>query len=497
MNQKKLSWLIDLTILTGIIGLAYFITLGIPPLYIPDEGRYAEISREMLLQQQYIIPHINGIIYFEKPPFIYWLVALFEHTFGYSEWSVRAPNALMGLFTSLSLYSFGRHYYNRCTGYFAALSLASSLLFFGMSHLLTLDTGVTFLLTLSILCLFVGLTSKNFKILALGYICIALNLLTKGLIGIIFPAMIFLLWLAITQQWSLLKHAKIISGIALILLIALPWHVLAQIEVPSFFHQYIIVQQFLRFLTPVMHRQMAFGIYLVIFLLGFFPWIIFTMLHLKNLFPQLRQRVHYQKEWLFISWISAIFLFFAPSHSILIPYLEPIMPAFALLTAPYLSHLWLEGSKKMRILLSSLIIGFFILLNGAWLIAPHIVNKSTKALALTTLQLLKTHPNAILINYNYYYQDFPYYTQHLVLIVNWLDELSYGYQITPLAKNIIINDDKFWKIVHNANNTVYIITDYASQQEMQKTHPNQVFLLQQSAFYVLLENKSNKAKTNK
>jgi 4-amino-4-deoxy-L-arabinose transferase-like glycosyltransferase len=486
LNRQNETWLFDLIILSVIIGIAYFATLGLPPLYIPDEGRYAEIPREMLLNHQYIIPYLDGVVYFEKPPLIYWLIAFFEHTFGFSEWSVRAVNALMGLFTCLSLYVFGRHYYDRTTGYFAALTLATSLLFFCVAHILTLDMGVTFFLTLSLLFLYAGLQSQKKYLLYLGYTAIALGILTKGLIGIIFPGMIFFLWLLITHQWRLLKHACIPGGLLLILIISLPWHILAQLEQPSFFHEYIINQQFLRFLTTAQHRQMSFGIYLLIFATGFLPWVIFTCLRLKKLLHTLKWRLEFQREWFFICWVMAIFIFFAPSNSVLITYFQPMMPGMALLTAPYLSQLW-HASKNMKRLLIGLLLFTTILYNAAWLIAPNIANKSTKTLALTAAQLLKTHPDALLVSYNYYYQDVPYYTQHYVLIVNWLDELAPGYAIQPSAKNTLITDAAFWQLVQSKR-AVYVITNQESYASIQGSHPKQLFLLKQNRRYVLLSN---------
>lgn len=486
MDRQTKSWLVDLLILTLLISIAYFATLGMPPLYIPDEGRYAEIPREMLLTHQYIIPYLDGVIYFEKPPLIYWLTALFEHTFGYSEWSVRSVNAVLGILTCLSLYIFGRRFYDRTTGYFAALSLASSLLFFGVARILTLDMGLTCFFTLSLLFLYSGLQTKKAYQLYLGYVAIALSILTKGLIGIIFPGMIFFVWLLITHQWRLLKHARIVSGIILVVIIALPWHILAQLRQPSFFHEYIINQQFLRFLTPVMNREMSFGTYLLVFVTSFLPWVIFTVIRLKKLFKKLKQRLECQKEWFFICWVAAIFIFFAPSNSVLITYFQPMMPGMALLTAPYLATLW-HKSNKMRNFLIGLIIGTFIIFNLAWLIAAQIADRNTKVLSLTAAELVKTHPNAELVSYNYYYQDFPYYAKHYVLIVNWMDELAPGYAIEPKAKNIIITDAAFWQLVASKT-PVYVITDKDSYTTLTQTHPKQLFLIKQNKRYVLLGN---------
>ena len=476
MTKQWQSWLFDLIILCTIIGCAYFITLGIPALFNPDEGRYAEIPREMLLMHQFVVPHLDGIIYFEKPPLIYWLVAFFEHVFGYSEWSVRAVNALLAITTCLSVYLFSRYFYDRTTAYFAALTLSSSLLFFFMGHLMTLDMGVTCFLTLNLLLLFSGLLTKKAWLLYLGYAAAALVILTKGLIGLIFPMMIFGLWIIITGQWQLIKQARLISGLLIILIIALPWHILAQQQVPSFFHQYIIVQQFLRFLTPIMSREMKFWTYLLVFLASFFPWVIFSGIYLKKLFMQLKHRLKLQKEWFFLIWIFAIFLFFAFSNSILIPYLEPITPAMALFTAPYLASLWQQKQLKLQSLLIGLMLFMLLLMNFAWVIAPEFNNRSSKPLATYTHQLLVQHPNAILINYGYYNQDFPYYTQQLVRLVNFEGELSYGYSIDPNAKHIIMTEAEFWQLV-NSKQVVYVVLKKDAFNAIQSTHPHRLFLL--------------------
>ena len=95
-SQYK-TWWIDLFWLTLLISAVFWLFLGTPALTPPDEARYAEIPREMLATHEWMIPHLNGLMYFEKPPLSYWIVAFFEKCFGLSEWAVRSPNEIYSL----------------------------------------------------------------------------------------------------------------------------------------------------------------------------------------------------------------------------------------------------------------------------------------------------------------------------------------------------------------------------------------------------------------
>ena len=132
--------------------LLLFYNLGAYSLKEPDEGRYAEIPREMVVLEDYVVPHLNFVRYFEKPPLLYWVTALSYKAFGRSEWSFRFPNALFALLTVLATYFFAaRRFTERCA-FLSSAMLLSSLIFFAMAHIVTIDMLFSFLLFGSVLC---------------------------------------------------------------------------------------------------------------------------------------------------------------------------------------------------------------------------------------------------------------------------------------------------------------------------------------------------------
>ena len=307
--------------------------LGSRPLNVPDEARYSEIPREMLVSHDFVTPHINNIKYFEKPPLFYWIQAASLHTFGLNEWSARLMNALMALIGCLGTYVAGRKLYNRKTGWFAALSLSSSLLYFILARFVSPDT------TVSVLICF-ALFSFILRYYYLLYIFAALAVLAKGLIGIIFPGAIIFLWLLFTKNWRILKQCKLITGTLLFLAITVPWHVLVQLKNPEFFNFYFITQQFSRYLTMSAGRYEPIWYYIPLLLLGLFPWTGFLVGT-----AQTTDRKNPIDLFLLISAVF-IFVFYSVSHSKLIPYILPCVPFVALLMGKYFAS---ENKSKLSL----------------------------------------------------------------------------------------------------------------------------------------------------
>lgn len=489
----KNTWISDLAILTLVIGFVYIISLGVPALYITDEGRYAEIGREMLLSHNFITPHLDGLPYFEKPPLTYWCIAFFEWAFGMNEWILRSVNVCFALFICATVYITGRLCFSRISGIWAALILSSSLLFFTVTRLLNTDTCLTACLTLGLSSFIIWVKLKqegrSYPILLyLAYTGCALAVLAKGLIGIVFPGMIILLWLLFTRNWKLLKEMRLVTGILLFLIIAVPWHVLAEQQNPTFYYEYFYVNHYLRFITPIMHREMDKVIYIGLFLAGFLPWMIILLRHFRVPLHAFLNPRSYPVESFLIWWILAIFLFFGFSNSILPPYLLPTLPPLALLTAPTVAHLWNKNLKKARCRLAATLVISWLILNIAWIIVPPYIDKSTKPLSEIVNTLLKTHPDAALINYDYYFQDFPFYTQHMVQIVGWQDELTYGQSVDP-GQQVLISEKLFWEKVKSSQ-VLYIVMTQTSFNTVSKTHPDTLFLLARSGRYVLTTNEA-------
>ncbi|MDE3207763.1 MAG: glycosyltransferase family 39 protein, partial [Pseudomonadota bacterium] len=154
---RELTWLFIL------FTVLWFSFLGYRHLVHPDEGRYAEIPREMLATHNWVTPRLDGYKYFEKPALQYWATAISYEIFGQNEAAARLWSALTGFLGVLLVYFTAKKLYSARAGLFSAAILGSSILYSAIAHINTLDMGVNFFLTLS-LCAFVlgqDLRSKN------------------------------------------------------------------------------------------------------------------------------------------------------------------------------------------------------------------------------------------------------------------------------------------------------------------------------------------------
>ncbi len=349
------SWTRDLLVLAVLFGALYFALLGIHPLANPDEGRYAEIPREMLAAGDYVTPKLNGVNYFEKPPLLYWAVAGCLAVFGHNEWAVRVMPALSGLFGVLLTYAAMRRWLGRPAGLASAVVLGTCLLMFALSRLLILDMAVAMLMSATLFCFILGVRSApgaQRRWLFYGlYASAALATLTKGLIGFLVTGAVMFLWLLIFNQWKRLRPLHLPSGIALFLAIALPWHLLAAQRNPTWAEFYLVHEHWTRFTTTIHGRHEPWWYFIPIVVLGIFPWMGFLPGALKEtLAGGWAKRKENADAWFLVTWVVFIFLFFSKSQSKLIPYILPIFPPIAALIGPWLARRWAEGgAAKLRL----------------------------------------------------------------------------------------------------------------------------------------------------
>jgi 4-amino-4-deoxy-L-arabinose transferase-like glycosyltransferase len=180
--------------------------------------------------------------------------------------------------------------------------------------------------------------------------------MTKGLIGAFFPMGIIFFWVLYFREWGNLKNYCIFTGTIIFLIIALPWHVLAQIQNPDFFNFYIIQQHFLRYFTHYAGRGEPWWFFIAVFLIGLFPWIAFFYQSLKfNLskqsFADERKNEYIYKHkvviFLFI-WFVIVFIFYSFSTSKLITYILPVFPSCAILLGNYFAKKWDQKKNKVK-----------------------------------------------------------------------------------------------------------------------------------------------------
>ncbi len=335
----------------GLVGLVlFFHQLGAAHLMDPDEGRYAEIAREMLARQDWLIPHLNQLPYLEKPPLVYWLTAASFKGFGFNAAAARLPSALSALAGVFLAYALGRALWGPLAGVLGALVLATSAGYVALGRILTLDITFAFFLNLAIGLGYLALSRERPKLWPWVYLALALAVLTKGPVAVLLTGLIWIIWVQVNHwPWRALLSVK---GWLLLALLSLPWLVYVQWRYPEFFHFFIIEQHFGRFLTPAIHPEPLY--YYIPVLLGLLlPWTWLLPWALG------RDRTWREPDERFlIIWAAVIVVFFSLSKGKLVPYILPALLPLALINGRSLVDLIGPGrlSFNSRVLRTSLIL---------------------------------------------------------------------------------------------------------------------------------------------
>lgn len=331
--------------------LIWFYMLGARTLVPTDEGRYAEMAREMVATQDWITTRLNGIKYFEKPPLQTWMNAITFELFGLGEWQARLWTGLCGLFgIGLVAYT-GRRVFNARVAFYAPLVLGSSLFWAGMAHINTLDMGLAGMMTLSVCALLLAQRNdanrdeqRNWMLLC--WAGMALAVLSKGLIGIVLPGAVLVLYTIFSRDWAIWKRLHLIKGLILFFIITTPWFVLVSLKNPEFPQFFFIHEHFQRFTTKIHSRTGPWYYFIPILLLGILPWLgvlVQSLLHGlredqgSSSFNSLTNG-RFQPRKMLLIWSVFIFVFFSISSSKLPSYILPIFPTLALLIASYLER---------------------------------------------------------------------------------------------------------------------------------------------------------------
>ena len=325
------------------IGLAclflaiWFGALDFRELFHPDEGRYAAIPHEMLASGDWITPRLNGLKYFEKPALQYWITASAFWALGEQEWTARLWPALSGLLTVLLVFYTGRRIAGAGAGFAAAALLASTFQFFVFSQILTLDMGLTCFMTLALSAF---IASQDLRVAparqrnwaALAGAAMGLAVLSKGLVGVVLPAMVLAAYIVLQRDWKLLGRLYLLPMSIAFVAVALPWFVWVQLRNPEFFQFFFVREHFGRFAQNQHQRTGVWYYFLGVLLIGSLPW---SFAYLKALIRSWRTRSPGQfginPDRLLVLWVLVIVAFFSLSSSKLPGYVLPVFPALALL----------------------------------------------------------------------------------------------------------------------------------------------------------------------
>jgi 4-amino-4-deoxy-L-arabinose transferase-like glycosyltransferase len=352
-NDLLSDWRVAILVLAALWFVIYMVGLSTPALLDDADTVHAEAAREMLLRHDWVTLYANGVRYLEKAPLMYWSVAASYTLFGVNEWSTRFPLMLGVLAMILATYGLGRWVFGGAGGFDSGLVLATALGPYLFTRFLIPDVLVGLWLTLTFWLFLQSLEQSKpsrWTCWGLATVC-ALNVLTKGLIGLVFPAGAIGLYLLLTGNLKHLLRLRLLSSSLVFLLIAAPWHILAALRNPAqgqvrgFLWFYFVNEHFLRFLNKRVPRDydtvplLIFWVLLVVWLV---PWSVFVPQALRNVPGRWRdfhsQMSRRQRAYLlFFLWNLVIVGFFSFSTRQEY-YTIPAIPGMALLVGGWLAQ---------------------------------------------------------------------------------------------------------------------------------------------------------------
>ncbi len=376
LSFNKRGWATDLILIALACIVLYLGFHWLRPLANPDEGRYSEIPYEMVQSGDWVTPRLNGVPYFYKPPLFYWMQAVSIELFGIGRTSLRLANSMMAIFTIMFTYAAARLLYNsRRTALFSAAVLATSIIFFAMGQIATLDMTLSAFLSAGLFSILLGFEASSARVRGVwffaAFVFMALALMTKGLIGVVIPgAVVFIYWIltGIARPFKRVVWSDVLwcaLGIAAFAAITVPWHVLVSAANPpfegseglfsqnhhgqGFFWYYFVHEHFLRYVdVETSMRGQPWYFFILCLLAGFLPWtlILYQSVSSAASGGWRNMRGGNPKALYLCVWIAFVLVFFSISKSKLIPYIIPVFPALAVLAGAYLSKLWKDPVRS-------------------------------------------------------------------------------------------------------------------------------------------------------
>ncbi|OEZ96869.1 glycosyltransferase family 39 protein [Duganella sp. HH101] len=350
-NSKKFVW----SLLTAFI-IVWLYVLGVRTLVPPDEGRYAEMAREMFVNGDWITTRLNGIKYFEKPPLQTWMNAASFAVFGLGEWQARLWTGLCGLGGVILTGYAGNRVFGARAGFYAALALGSSLFWVASGQIDSLDMSLSGMMTIVLCAVLVAQRDgasdgerRNWMLLC--WAGMALAVLAKGLIGLVLPGAVLVLYSALSGDIAIWKRLHLGKGLLLFFAVATPWFVLVALRNPEQPHFFFVHEHWERFFLKTHHREGAWYYFFAMLIPGIVPWLGVLPQALWGAVRRERSGV-FQPKLMLLIWAVFIFFFFSYSSSKLPGYILPIFPALALLIAVYLEN----ASRRNRMIAAGLLV---------------------------------------------------------------------------------------------------------------------------------------------
>ena len=338
--------------------VVYILSLGVRDLIVPDETRYAEIPREMIAEGDWVVPHLNGLRYFEKPILGYWVHAGSILLFGENNFAVRLPSAMAVGLSALLIYILvsracrNKTKENGLPAILAVLAFLTCFEVFGIGNTVVLDSLFSFFLTATITTFYFASeapsgSSEEKRFLLLAGVSCGLAFLTKGLLAFAVPVLALAPYLIWQRRYSDLFRMSWLP-ILIAALVALPWSILIHLREPDFWRFIFWNEHIRRFTDDSAQHKEPFWFYLRAAPALFMPWTFVIPAAVAGIRKQFNNRG--PRDGLIrlsICWLVLPFLFFSVSNGKLLTYILPCFPSFAILMAFGLTRVLNKGEKKV------------------------------------------------------------------------------------------------------------------------------------------------------
>ena len=256
-----------------------------PGLQDDADSTHAEASREMAVTHDYVTLKVNGNRYLEKAPLLYWAVSLCYRCFGVNEFAAHLPVAVSMLLLVLLAMRWGRRAFGDRAAIYAGLFVSSAAGCYLFTRILIPESILSFFIAASFYFFATALEDGDAWRWYVGYACMALSVLTKGLLAIVVVGLALSLYVAISGEWRRWREFRLFSGTVLFLVIAAPWHILAGIRNPHFYWFYFVNEHFMRFLgkrIPNDYNKQKNSLYWTLHLVWLFPWSLYLPVALRR-----------------------------------------------------------------------------------------------------------------------------------------------------------------------------------------------------------------------
>ncbi len=397
------------------------------PLSLPDEGRYVGVALEMLWSGNWLVPTIDTLPYFHKPPLFYWTTAASMKAFGIHEWAARLPSLLAATSCALGLFHFLRRWADDAQAGIALVVLATTPLFYGGAQFANLDMLVTACIAGTILCAAHAVLAAadgrpHRGALAAAYVLAALGVLAKGLIGVVIPVIVIGAWLCVIAKPRVLMRLVWLPGLALFGIITAPWFLLMQARYPGFFEYFFVHHHFERYASGGFNNPRPFWFIVVAFAGATLPWCLFLAGAGRTAAQASAGGATRDVRALMWTWLVGTLVFFSIPQSKLIGYAMVAAPPLAVLVADGLARM--AGTPARARVWATRLAVVAILIGAAMLASvvrrEHDQSNTPQLAAL--LQPLLTSPDDALVAMSHYPFSLPFYLRHpqpLRVVEDW------------------------------------------------------------------------------